>query len=1412
MVSGPQGADVTAACVPFSDHELQLHDRYIRREMGLGDRAGLNPTDTVLWSKVIAAVRMPQVLDSIHHGTWVEVWALTQAFNFDCLIWSSGENDNVWVRSMEYMNVAHAEQKLEASQNVLELVHRDMGITGHYDLMCPEKPNPSAASPSSPSNPAVPAAASAPAGTTAAAETDENHAWGSSEPQTGEPVASEDEVGDVDVESVQSWDSDASVSTNEADIPVTVEPNMTWCTPEDKEEQEAALLAKALRPHPLLPPQLPGWEGVEPDQIPTRYVAALLQCEDKAADCGALICACCARVHATGDGGEVGYVQAQQLFESLSPESFEANWCNETYQQRYGSQPAVQQRLVASEWARTLPHTICDGKSILCCPEDLRCTRCPHSRVGAGNRGAGSNTLCEACEVPLCRACLVRMQQKEHWAVPQALTNNNWHGYPLELLYTEKVRWIEAAVACPVWTSVVAYHLEADRGHLLEEQLHRAEHRSAIRGNVSSFSLPWEEVLKTLDPKSPARKLWGALPHGPDVARSLIKVTVKGMRRNEAIQWVAGAKIRPWVVVQLLQHSIDIEHPMCEAAESVEAAKQTAAARVTAVYGTEETEPLVETEAVAQAPVADAACETTSGHPSKHATPETGATASLTGEAFGGNTRPNVASPDYNTSQFRDPDLDLVGQLATTTNQMTLDTEHTFWDQWKNDFLHWAYPFSLPAPLGGPDFLQKPRPRRTAAAPQFAPLTHLKYLAGRVESSIRNSWDLVPGLRRITFKWQSVWGGSLWRRWQGNRQKLAAVPKSDWIQAAQGLYQKLQSGTYLSADGRSRPIQYDTRKLHYAKGLTAEESQLLQDVRAMQATMPGTIEVRRRIGRFLFGARVELGEPLFVTISPTTRHNSLCIRFSRYRRTDPGSGSCSGRNVPQVWETGFTELGVPPYDDRREQTARDPWAVVLSFQTIVRCVFAKLLGIRMCFRCPDCDCRDAAGHGCHPTGGVLALGRREDAWLSGTMNAFSLLLFGNSHTSLNFRVPLTPETHDPQCVRGCLDRQTLPKLQRAMAQAARRSTRYFTGYLQKPQPVGRKELQQAAKQLHFLGAAPAAHADVRHYHQVVRRVFGDLEFRCSVRPMTEEFMLAGFGDSSEPSSAECIRTFPVVPFVGVDWLRVLDAGNQHRHKVEGSEPRRNAAFKHSEVYGWRGVDSRVYYLSPWEFVKLWTVRKLQPPPEAPNVKRPTMSQCVDGAQPPHKPPGGWKYGRDFVWKKKLPAQVESDIVRFPRTVARIAAEDHYLQRRTEPAIPFPTICPLPKPDMSKEAHARLLNVYLRPWTLELTHASKHVPHIAALGQEWNVVEGLDELPPAASTPAAHRAADPLKPEPVQWTYGNLTQAALIQGMTLHSFAKICVKARGADASQTSSPDAFAQYQRLRWVIIDECSTVGVEVL
>ena len=88
-----------------------------------------------------------------------------------------------------------------------------------------------------------------------------------------------------------------------------------------------------------------------------------------------------------------------------------------------------------------------------------------------------------------------------------------------------------------------------------------------------------------------------------------------------------------------------------------------------------------------------------------------------------------------------DPEVALVNNLATTTHELGVQTGTDFWDQWRTDFLYWAFPFSLPAPASGPDYPQKPKFRRVADAPVLGPMQHLKHITGRVESSIRNSWE-----------------------------------------------------------------------------------------------------------------------------------------------------------------------------------------------------------------------------------------------------------------------------------------------------------------------------------------------------------------------------------------------------------------------------------------------------------------------------------------------------------------------------------------------------------------------------------------------------------------------------------------------------------------------------------------------
>ena len=80
--------------------------------------------------------------------------------------------------------------------------------------------------------------------------------------------------------------------------------------------------------------------------------------------------------------------------------------------------------------------------------------------------------------------------------------------------------------------------------------------------------------------------------------------------------------------------------------------------------------------------------------PAKHATPEVVTDVALEGEAFTGMMRPRILSQDYTGSQVQDSDTAFVNNLATTTHEIGVQTGTEFWDQWRTDFLHWAYPFT----------------------------------------------------------------------------------------------------------------------------------------------------------------------------------------------------------------------------------------------------------------------------------------------------------------------------------------------------------------------------------------------------------------------------------------------------------------------------------------------------------------------------------------------------------------------------------------------------------------------------------------------------------------------------------------------------------------------------------------------
>ena len=282
---GPSAADINIACMPDQPAELELHRRFLeRRGILLPDE--LPQGLLVLWSKLTAVLEMPNMLDSIHHGTSVEVWALTKAFGFEVLVWSTDVDANYWIATMERVTDAEAMRLAELHPHALHLVHQPMGHTGHYSLLWEDRPPApvwqptpwlqmwhregaralqqhlgmirvqppqieAAGQPHLPNaSPAAAETAAEPSNPTASNE----DPWPA--PATP-PCSSGSEVGLADTESVLSWNSHQSSEGSSAAPSLALEPERAWCTLEDQHLEQIQTISRQFRPKPLLPPSVP---------------------------------------------------------------------------------------------------------------------------------------------------------------------------------------------------------------------------------------------------------------------------------------------------------------------------------------------------------------------------------------------------------------------------------------------------------------------------------------------------------------------------------------------------------------------------------------------------------------------------------------------------------------------------------------------------------------------------------------------------------------------------------------------------------------------------------------------------------------------------------------------------------------------------------------------------------------------------------------------------------------------------------------------------------------------------------------------------------------------------------------------------------------------------------------------------
>ena len=208
---------------------------------------------------------------------------------------------------------------------------------------------------------------------------------------------------------------------------------------------------------------------------------------------------------------------------------------------------------------------------------------------------------------------------------------------------------------------------------------------------------------------------------------------------------------------------------------------------------------------------------------------------------------------------------------------------------------------------------------------------------------------------------------------------------------------------------------------------------------------------------------------------------------------------------------------------------------------------------------------NARVHGLRVAGRRNALGsvlsRRRCRWRSGAARAMAAFLRHNTHTGPNYRVPLLQQTHDPECKHDCLSKHSLETMVRAAQRAQRNTTGYYTGYIQKRQPVGKFELRQASMNLRFLANTIKHRSNRQQYHHVANRMLGDLEFRGHARPAIEEFNLAANHDSSDVTKAEFLRTFATDTFLGAELLR----REEQLHKLNASSAGAPAAQRrHTE--------------------------------------------------------------------------------------------------------------------------------------------------------------------------------------------------------------------------------------------------------
>ena len=463
--------------------------------------------------------------------------------------------------------------------------------------------------------------------------------------------------------------------------------------------------------------------------------------------------------------------------------------------------------------------------------------------------------------------------------IPAALGNDNYIGYTTMLLAKYKVRWIEAAIASPCWTSMLIYKVEGDFGHLMSEEWGAQSFRSAVRGTGYSVPMPWQDILRSLQCNIDDDTL-AALPRAESTLGYVLRVSLK-VEHVDIRKYLKAVHVRPFVVLLLLHYLIDQEHEVFAGKGIVTALKERMRLAVEREYPETEAETpiqdrvghlpeslrqLIEEQqrddmeqegSCARMPYRDILGD------AKNATPGTNL---VPADAMFAEIRPHTVTMDKTSKTCTDPDTQRTAAF-TQYGELAVVTSTEAVKQYDASYFALALPFVIPIMASGPDFYKDARWRRTHPdAPWFGPAEFAQSFARRIEAQCKVDWTALPLIRSVAFKFMAEHTMSPMTPFGMKKNEASEEAVSLYVDAAKELLHALHHG-HIGSGIHRVPIAGDTTKLRYANGLSLLAQRIASAAHFIATHLPGTQANRQLCARCLFGARVVYGDCLFMTVS-----------------------------------------------------------------------------------------------------------------------------------------------------------------------------------------------------------------------------------------------------------------------------------------------------------------------------------------------------------------------------------------------------------------------------------------------------------------------------------------------------------------------------------------------------------------